>query len=190
MSGEDFAHERTPLLSPEHDHSVGPPSGRPRTLSDALTHITNTPLDCLVPSDLLNAVAIQSEEASAPQYGFALTALLYCRQEKLRVQHMPVELDLYSQWTQDKSLKGELELVERHLDTMLENFLVPYRTNQEIDAVLWTKYRKDDLSDIKLRGALTRLGKFQQIILTKNAFSYGLSANRESTDKTAHPPLG
>ena len=158
MSNELAQDERTPLLL---THDTGGPANNaeeedPRLIIDAVTRIISAvSLDSLVPSDILRLNSPQTElsdiEANPSDYAYALAALLYCRTQKVK-ERTAVPLDLYSQWTQEKSSEGDIKLLDRHAEVLWKQFLASYRTDQEIDTVLWSKFRKDASSSDLLGG--------------------------------------
>lgn len=161
MANADTTSERTPLLHPQEDslpQERASSNGRERHISDALSRIVSaTSLDCLVPSDLLNLNAVPTglsdPEASAEDYAYTLTALLAYREQQLaQITSATSKLDLYGQWTQDTSAEGDVKLLERHVDVVWGQFLSLYRTDREVDAVIWTSFRKDETSAVWLRG--------------------------------------
>ncbi|KAF5337255.1 hypothetical protein D9611_003350 [Ephemerocybe angulata] len=161
MSNGNTLDERTPLLSTEENlpQEQEPESSQdhPRLISDALTRIISAAspsLDCLVPSDLLNldseSAGLSNPEAMPIDYAYALTALLAYRQQQVK-QQSAAELDLYGKWTQEKSSKGDVELLDRHVEVLWGQFLSKYRTDQEIDVVLWTSFQRDASSEVLLK---------------------------------------
>lgn len=160
MSNGVVPDERTPLITTEDNVGTesNPPDGDPRLISDALTRIISAvSLEALVPSDILRPhsshTQLSDSEASPLDYGYALTAVLYYRSQKMKEEESGVApLDLYSRWTQEKSSEGDVKLVERHVDVLWTQFLSQYRTDQDIDMVLWSEHRKDSSSGATLKG--------------------------------------
>ncbi|TEB39186.1 hypothetical protein FA13DRAFT_1725160 [Coprinellus micaceus] len=125
--------ERTPLI-PTEDNVGTERNGLgddPRLISDALTRI-------------ISAVSLEAL-ASPLDYGYALTAVLYYRSQKMKEEESGV--------APEKSSEGDVKLVERHVDVLWTQFLSQYRTDQEIDTVLWSEHRKDSSSGATLKAA-------------------------------------
>ncbi|KAJ2928922.1 hypothetical protein H1R20_g8318, partial [Candolleomyces eurysporus] len=151
MSG---LHERTPLLQTNgttRATSAYEEAGSPtRLVSEAVARISAAALDQGVIQDILDTDSTPERQYSPTDYGYFLTALLYYRQQKVELQTAP-ELDLYGQWTQGQTGKRDVEALDKVVGTIWSQFLLHYRTDKEVDTVLWSPFSQDATSGVVLK---------------------------------------
>ncbi|KAJ2914236.1 hypothetical protein MD484_g6170, partial [Candolleomyces efflorescens] len=148
-------HERTPLLqsngarSPTTSGEQGDPT---RLIADAVSRISSVSLDPEVIQDILTTESTLGQGYSPTDYGYALTVLLSYREQKVKQQTAP-ELDLYGQWTQEQAAHKDAEALDKLVGTLWGQFLLHYRTDKEVDTVLWSQFSQDATSGVVLQVA-------------------------------------
>lgn len=151
-------HERTPLLQSNGARSPTTPTtgeqGDPtRLIADAVARISSVSLDPEVIQDILTTESTLGQGYSPTDYGYALTVLLSYREQKVKQQTAP-ELDLYGQWTQEQTAHKDAEALDKLVGTLWGQFLLHYRTDKEVDAVLWSQFSQDATSGVVLKGTV------------------------------------
>lgn len=156
MAGED-----TPLL-----YQFPRISGvsRNATIADGLSRLASVPhegslnlnLDFLLSIRLSESAAIGAE-LQAVDVAYSLVMVLQLRHS--RITSTPPALDVYSKWSHAQAARTDRDDLERLAQELWARLLLEYRSDQDIDCVLWTPFEKGDGSARKLRG----MGAFLEI---------------------------
>ena len=168
-----MADERTPLLRHPSTLIYDPQMTQPSassSISKGLAQLSNVPVSSLTFLETLLTQGgggagrsgapshIQLSDIETTDYAYALVLLLQMRhtQSKQRERNAAMKLDLYSTWSQIQASEDDVESLDHHLRDLLKMYLNGYRSDQDIDALLWTAFAEEDENGSRqLRGAWT-----------------------------------
>lgn len=153
-----MADERTPLLRQPSTIIYDPQMTQPTTpssISKGLAQLSNLPVSSLTFLETLLTLGggrdgasahIQLSDVDPEDFAYALVLLLHMRhtQSKQRERNAATRLDLYSSWSQIQASEDDVESLDHHLRDLLKTYLAGYRSDQDIDCLLWTSFPEED----------------------------------------------
>lgn len=127
----------------------------PSSISKGLAQLSNVPVSSLTFLETLLTQGggregarshVQLSDIEPADYAYALVLLLQLRhtQSKQRETNAATQLDLYSSWSQIQASEDDVESLDQHLRDLLKMFLAGYRSDQDIDCLLWTSFPEED----------------------------------------------
>ncbi|EAU92898.2 hypothetical protein CC1G_03685 [Coprinopsis cinerea okayama7 len=160
--------ERTPLLQQPHtsigyDNESTDGPVEPLTVAEGLDQLSTIPIQSLNLGSVLsgrrsdsNSISQSQPEIPPIDYAFSLVLLLQLRH--IRTTSRPVGTDLYSRWNHGEALQQDVKSLETLVDELWRDFKSRYRSEQDIDCVLWSSFHEDGTGAQRLKAVdyLTR----------------------------------